>query len=134
LKYKDEAPFTEHLSEFQGCCDQLSATGINFDDDVLGLFLLITLTDSWETFQISIISVAPNGIVPLQMAKTSALNEKMRRKTQGISSQLEVLVTENRGAARRRDGSNGEIGQHNNKLYKRIIGSRNKFPQTCKNL
>ena len=28
----------------------------------------------------------------------------------------------------------GEIGQHNNKLYKRVISSGNKFPQTCKNL
>ena len=41
---------------------------------------------------------------------------------------------ENRGEARRRDDSNGEINQHNNKLYKRIIGNGNKFPQTCKNL
>jgi len=43
------------------------------------------------------ISAAPNGIVPLQMAKTSALNEEMRKKVQGTSSQLEVLITENRG-------------------------------------
>jgi len=97
LKYKDETPFTEHLSEFQGRRDQLSAACINFDDDVLGLFLLITLPDSWETFWVSMISVAPNGIVPLQIAKTSTLNEEMRRKAQGISSQSEVLVTKNRG-------------------------------------
>ena len=75
MKYKDGAPFTEHLNEFQGRCDQLSAAGINFDDDVLRLFLLITLPDSWETFWVSMISVASNGIVPLQMEKTSALNE-----------------------------------------------------------
>ena len=43
LKYKDGTPFTEHSSEFQGRCDQLSAAGIKFDDDVLELFLLITL-------------------------------------------------------------------------------------------
>ena len=43
------------------------------------------------------ISATPNGIVPLQMAKTSALNEEMRRKAQGTSFQLEVLVVENRG-------------------------------------
>jgi len=97
LKYKDKIPFTEHLSEFQGCCDQLLVAGINFDDDVLGLFLLITLPDSWKTFRVSMISVAPNGIVTLQMAKTSALNEEMRRKAQGTSSQSEVLATENRG-------------------------------------
>ena len=27
-----------------------------------------------------------------------------------------------------------EIGQHNNKLYNRVIDNENKFPQTCKNL
>jgi len=80
LKYKDGTPFTKHLSEFQGHCDHLSVAGINFDDDVLGLFPLITLPDSWETFRVSMISVAPNGIVPLQMAKTNALNQEMRRK------------------------------------------------------
>ena len=64
---------------------------------MLGLFLLITLPDSWETFWVSMISAAPNGIVPLQMTKTSALNEEMRRKAQGTSSQSEVLVIENRG-------------------------------------
>ena len=52
LKYKDGTPFTEHLSEFQGRCDQWSAASIKFDDDVLGLFLLITLPDSWETFRV----------------------------------------------------------------------------------
>ena len=37
------------------------------------------------------ISVAPNGIVHFQMAKTNALNEEMRRKVQDTSSQSEVL-------------------------------------------
>ena len=90
------------MSEFQGCCDQLLAASISFDDDVLGLFLLITLPDSWETFWVSMISAAPNGIVPLQMTKTSALNEEMRRKAHGTSSQSKVLVTENRGRNQRR--------------------------------
>ena len=42
------------------------------------------------------ISAAPNGIIPLQMAKTNALNEEMRRKAQGTSTHSEVLVTEKR--------------------------------------
>ena len=48
------------------------------------------------------ISAAPNGVVPLQMAKTSAINEEMRRKTQGTSSQSEVLVTENKGRSQKK--------------------------------
>ena len=47
------------------------------------------------------ISAAPNGIVPLQMAKTSALNEEMRRKAQGTSTHSEVLVTEKRGRSQK---------------------------------
>ena len=63
----------------------------------MGLFLLITLPDSWETFRVSMISATPNGILPLQIAKTSALNKEMRRKVLGTFFQLEVIVTENRG-------------------------------------
>jgi len=107
LKYKDVTPFTEHLSEFQGHYDQLSAAIINFDDDMLGLFLLITLHDSWETFQVSMISATPNGIVPLQMAKTSALNKEMRMKVLGTFFQLEVIVTENRGRNWKKKKNNG---------------------------
>ncbi|KAG4990937.1 hypothetical protein JHK87_024394 [Glycine soja] len=122
LKYKDGAPFTKHLSEFQGRCDQLLAVGINFDDDMLGLFLLITLPDSWETFRFSMISAASNGIVPLQMAKTSALNEEMRRKVQGISSQSEVLVTENRGRSQKMmmKGDRDESKSNSRSRYKNV--------------
>ena len=54
-----------------------------------------------EDISSSMISVAPNGIVPLQMAKTSALNEEMRRKAQGTSTHSEVLVIEKRGRSQK---------------------------------
>ena len=47
------------------------------------------------------ISAAPNGIVPLQMEKTSALNEEMRRKTQDTSTHSEVLVIEKKGRSQK---------------------------------
>ncbi|RDX84048.1 hypothetical protein CR513_34956, partial [Mucuna pruriens] len=37
---------------------------------------------SWETFKVSITNSTPNGVVSLQMAKGSVLNEKMRKKAQ----------------------------------------------------
>ena len=122
LKYKDKTSFTEHLSEFQGCCVQLSSASINFDDDVLGLFLLITLPDTWETFRVSMISDATNGIVPLQMTKTSALNEEMRRKAQGTSSQSEVLATENRGRSQKKmiKGDRDESRNNSRSRYKNV--------------
>ena len=95
---------------------------INFDDDVLGLFLLITLPDSWETFRVSMSSAAPNGVVPLQMTKTSALNEEMRRKAQGISSQSEVFVTENRGRSQKKmiKGDRDESRNNSRSRYKNV--------------
>ena len=86
---------------FKGVVISLSAAGIKFDDDMLGLFLLITLPDSRETFRVSMISAALVGIVPLQMAKTSALNKETRRKAQGTSTHSEVLVTEKRGRSQK---------------------------------
>jgi len=71
--------------------------GIKFDDEVLGLWLLNTLLDSWETFWVSITNSSLDGVVSLENVKSSILNEEMRRKTHGTLSHSEVLVTENRG-------------------------------------
>ncbi|RDX68784.1 hypothetical protein CR513_52187, partial [Mucuna pruriens] len=53
--------------------------GIKFEDEILGLLLLNSLLESWETFKVSITYSSPNGVVSLQMAKGSILNEEMRR-------------------------------------------------------
>ncbi|RDX80965.1 hypothetical protein CR513_38416, partial [Mucuna pruriens] len=77
--------------------ETLSINMYVFEDEILGLLLLNSLPESWETFKVSITNSTPNDVVSLQMVKGSVLNEEMRRKTQGSSSQSEVLVTENRG-------------------------------------
>ncbi|RDX71053.1 hypothetical protein CR513_49640, partial [Mucuna pruriens] len=59
------------LNEFQGIIDQMSRIGIKFEDEILELLLLNSLLDSRETF------------------KGNVLNEEMRRKAQGSSSQSE---------------------------------------------
>lgn len=108
LRYQEGTSISDHLNEFQGLLDQMSSMGIKFDDELLGLLLLLTLPDSWETFRVSITSSAPNGIVSLQLAKSSALNEEMRRKAQGSSSHSEVLFTENRGRSQKKESGNRE--------------------------
>ena len=55
---------------------------------------------------------ASNGVVSFQMAKSGALNEEMRRKTHGSSSQSEMLVTEARGRS-----------QKNIKVVERRVGA-----------
>ncbi|RDX97966.1 hypothetical protein CR513_19192, partial [Mucuna pruriens] len=84
---------SNHLNEFQGIIDQMSGMGIKFEDEILGLLLLNSLPESWETFKVSITNSTLMG---------SILNEEMRRKTQGSSSQSEVLVTENMGRSQKK--------------------------------
>ncbi|RDX95656.1 hypothetical protein CR513_21792, partial [Mucuna pruriens] len=103
LKFKEDTSLSDHLNEFQGIIDQMSRMGIKFEDEILGLLLLNSLPESWETFKVSITNSAPNGVVSLQMVKGSVLNEEMRRKAQGSSSQSEVLVTENRGRSQKKE-------------------------------
>ncbi|CAJ2658024.1 unnamed protein product [Trifolium pratense] len=107
LKYKEGTSISDHLSEFQGLLDQMSGMGIKFEDELLGLFLLLSLPESWETFRVSITSSAPKGVVSLETAKGGILNEEMRRKAQGTSSQSEVLVTENRGRSQKKEPKGG---------------------------
>ncbi|GAB2275083.1 hypothetical protein Dimus_039106 [Dionaea muscipula] len=97
LRYQDRMLLTDHLNTFQGVINQLAGMGIKFDDEVQGLCLLGTLPDSWETFRMSLSNSAPEGVISMELAKTSVLNEELRKRSQGTSVRPEVLVTENRG-------------------------------------
>ncbi|CAA0839882.1 Unknown protein [Striga hermonthica] len=77
-----------------GVLDQLSNVGVTFENEILGLWLLNTLPDSWETFKVSHTNSAPGNKMSFDYAKSGILNEEIRRRTQGSSSQTEVLVTE----------------------------------------
>ena len=70
--------------------------GIKFDEDIQGFLLLGYLQDSKETFRTSLSNPSLKGVILMDSAKTSVLNEEMRRKTQGSSSS-HVLVTGPRG-------------------------------------
>lgn len=106
LKYQDGTPLTDHLNAFQGIINQLAGMNIKFEDEVQGLWLLGTLPDSWETFRTSLSNSAPNGVITMDLAKSSVLNEEVRRKSQGSSSRSEVLVTEKRGRSKSKGPKN----------------------------
>ncbi|RVW11901.1 Retrovirus-related Pol polyprotein from transposon TNT 1-94 [Vitis vinifera] len=106
LKYQDGTPMTDHLNTFQGIINQLAGMNIKFEEEVQGLWLLGTLPDSWETFRTSLSNSAPDGIMNMDLVKSCVLNEEMRRKSQGSSSQSNVLVTEKRGRSKSRGPKN----------------------------
>ncbi|KAK2416554.1 hypothetical protein QL285_038941 [Trifolium repens] len=83
LKYSDGSPMTNHLNIVQGILNQLSEMKLTFDDEIQGLWLLGTLPNSREAFRTSLSNSASNGIISMDLAKSSVLNEELRRKSQG---------------------------------------------------
>ncbi|KAK8600833.1 hypothetical protein V6N12_050681 [Hibiscus sabdariffa] len=61
FKYKEGMSTADHVSEFQSVMNQLLGMGVKFDDEILGLWLLATLPNSWKTFRVSFINSAPLG-------------------------------------------------------------------------
>jgi len=96
LKLQEGTLCADHLNTLQGIMNQLSDMGIKFDDEIQGLFLLGSLPNSWETFRISLSNSASDGVLSMDIVKSSVLNEEMRRKSQDSSSESGVLVTESR--------------------------------------
>ena len=102
LKYKNGHSVAEHTSDFQGLVNQLNAMKMKIEDELQALLLLSSLPDSWDTLVISLSNSAPNGNLTMVMVKDSLFNEEARRKEQGISSETEALVTENRSRGKNR--------------------------------
>ncbi|KAH0781704.1 hypothetical protein KY290_001302 [Solanum tuberosum] len=65
FKYKEDSLILDHINDFQGVLDQLSGMGVNFDDEMQGLWLLNTLPDSWKTLRVSLTNSAPGGKVTM---------------------------------------------------------------------
>ena len=76
---------------------------MKIEDELQALLLLSSLPDSWDTLVISLSNSAPNDNLTMDMVKDSLFNEEARRKEQGISSETEALVTENRGRGKNRE-------------------------------
>ena len=86
VKYKEGTSLPDHLNEMEGIHDQLSRMRVTLEDEVFALLVLASLPQSWETLKISITNTAPNGIVNMEIVKSSILNEEMRRRSQASSS------------------------------------------------
>jgi len=79
--------------------NQLSAMSIKFDEEIQGLLLLGSLPDLWEILRISLSNFASDGVISMDLAKSSVFNEQMRRKSQGTSPCSAILVSKYRGEA-----------------------------------
>ena len=120
LKYQDGTPMTDHLNTFQGIINQLAGMNIKFEEEVQGLWILGTLPDSWETFRTSLSNSAPDGTMNMDLVKSCVLNEEMRRKSHGSSSQSDVLVIEKRGRSKSRGPKNRDRSKSKNNKFTNV--------------
>ncbi|GKB70666.1 retrovirus-related pol polyprotein from transposon TNT 1-94, partial [Tanacetum coccineum] len=74
------------------CIDRFVGIGIKFEDEIQGLWLLGTLPDTWETFRTTLSNYAPDGVITVELAKGSILNEEMRRKKKVNTTTDEFFV------------------------------------------
>lgn len=96
LRYSDGSPMNDQLNNFQGILNQLSTMNLTFVDEIQGLWLLGTFPNSRETFTTSLSNSTLNGIISMDLAKTSVLNEELMRKSQCYFSHSKVVVTKSR--------------------------------------
>jgi hypothetical protein len=119
--------------------NQLSAMGIKFDDEIQGLFLLGSLPDSWETFRMSLSNSAADGVLSMDLVKSSILNEEMRRMSQDSLSQSDVIVAESRGRNKNRYlGNKGKGRSYSKNRYTNVecynCGKKGHFQKDCRSL
>ncbi|WRX22751.1 Reverse transcriptase [Theobroma cacao] len=60
--------------------------GVKFDNEILKLWFLNTLPDSWENLHVTLTSFASSGVVTMDYVKTTVLNEEVRQRTQEAST------------------------------------------------
>lgn len=78
----------------------------NFDNKIQELWLLNTLSDSWKTLRVYLTNSIPGVKVIIEYAKSGVLNEEVRRKFQGSSSQADIFVIKDQGRDRIRGSRN----------------------------
>nr|GEW58681.1 ubiquitin carboxyl-terminal hydrolase 12-like [Tanacetum cinerariifolium] len=80
LRYRDGTAMSDHLIAFQGIIKDLLEIGIKFNEEVQGLWFLGSLPNSWESFRTSLLNLALDGVISLELVRNRVLNEEMKRK------------------------------------------------------
>src|SRR6266487_6490033 len=98
---------------------------------------LATTIDSWETFRMSLSNSAVDGVLLMDMVKSSILNEEMRRISQDSSSQSEMLVAESRGRNKNwYSGNRGKGRSYSKNRYTNVecynCGKKGHFQKDCR--
>ena len=76
LQYRDGRSITKHLSDFQYIFNQITTMELKMDDEMKTLFLLGSLLDSRNTLVVTVLNLAFDYKVILEMIKDNILMKK----------------------------------------------------------
>ena len=105
---KDGTSMSNHLSEFNSVFDQVSGQGIELNDSLKALFLLITLPDSWDTFRTTVsTNTAADGLSYVTVEASLVIEEvnRVNNETSKNGSALVVRVADLLTGTKARIGS-----------------------------
>ncbi|MCO5547022.1 hypothetical protein L7F22_000463 [Adiantum nelumboides] len=77
LSMKEGSSVSSHLNEFNALYSQLTSKGLNFDDEMKGIFLLCSLPASWDTFNTAISNSTHGGKLAFGDVTSALLTEEI---------------------------------------------------------
>ncbi|MCO5585640.1 hypothetical protein L7F22_039575 [Adiantum nelumboides] len=105
----ESTPMSNHLNEFHTIVSQLQSQGVEFDDSVRAMFLLVTLPNSWDTFRTTVSnSTAPDGLKCADIESSLLMEEVNCKNVEDTKSSSAMHVrgrSRSRGNFERRDKS-----------------------------
>ncbi|MCO5599464.1 hypothetical protein L7F22_053568 [Adiantum nelumboides] len=81
LSMKEGSSVNSHLNEFNALYSQLTSKGLNFDDEMKAIFLLCSLSASWDTFNTAISNSTHGGKLAFSDVTSALLTEEIRRQS-----------------------------------------------------
>ncbi|MCO5604984.1 hypothetical protein L7F22_059159 [Adiantum nelumboides] len=97
-----------HLNEFKTILSQLQAQEVEFQDSVKAMFLLVTLSDSWDTFCIAINNLAPENGLKCADVESSFHMEELNCKNVDDSRSSNAIHVRGRQQSRGNHGSSDQ--------------------------
>ena len=81
IKLRKKTLMIDHLNDFQSIVSQMVVMKMVMDDTMQASLLLCSLSNSWETFVVTINNFILNGELSMELMKGNLFNEEMRSKT-----------------------------------------------------
>ena len=101
MKFKDGGSVVDHLNEFENVVNQLATMKMVLDDELQALLILGPLPNSWKTLVVTVSNSACGGVLSTSQVTSSIFTEETKRKTTNIDSNIQALITENRGRSKK---------------------------------